>query len=258
MPAPRWLGAHPSAGTIRARNVVSATGPFQRPHVPGPVADLAREVFQVHASDYRNPDQLPAGGVLVVGAGASGFQLAEELLETGRPTYVSVSRHRRMPRRYRGHDLFWLARALGRLRPVSRRLARRPDATPAGGHRGGRRPRRRCPTATGRRSRGTGPAAGRGRSPSLVRGRRCVAARHGRCGPRRLRGHGREGDRRARARCRAGRADPGAANAGARGPRARPQVRRHHQRGVGHRLRLRPRLDGRAGARRHRCTATEV
>jgi putative flavoprotein involved in K+ transport len=75
--------------------------------VPAVAASLAPDIFQVHASAYRNPGRLPPGGVLVVGGGASGFQIAEELLETGRPTYLSVSRHRRMPRRYRGHDLFW-------------------------------------------------------------------------------------------------------------------------------------------------------
>ncbi len=96
-----------SGGAIRARNVISATGPFQRPHVPELADSLAKDVFQVHASRYRNPGQLPPGGVLVVGAGASGLQIAEELLEAGRPTYLSVSRHRRMPRGYRGHDLFW-------------------------------------------------------------------------------------------------------------------------------------------------------
>jgi putative flavoprotein involved in K+ transport len=61
----------------------------------------------VHATGYRNPDQLPGGGVLVVGAGASGLQIAEELLGSGRAVHLAVSRHRRMPRRYRGHDLFW-------------------------------------------------------------------------------------------------------------------------------------------------------
>jgi putative flavoprotein involved in K+ transport len=96
-----------SRGPVRADHVVSATGPFQRPHVPEPAASLAPDVFQVHASSYRNPQQLPPGAVLVVGAGASGLQIAEELLDAGRPTYLSVSRHRRMPRRYRGHDLFW-------------------------------------------------------------------------------------------------------------------------------------------------------
>jgi putative flavoprotein involved in K+ transport len=96
-----------SAGPIRARAVVSATGPFQQPHVPPLAEALPPDVFQVHASRYRSPDQLPPGGVLVVGGGASGFQIAEELLEAGRPVHLAVTRHRRMPRRYRGRDLFW-------------------------------------------------------------------------------------------------------------------------------------------------------
>jgi putative flavoprotein involved in K+ transport len=64
-------------------------------------------VFQVHAADYRNPGQLPPGAVLVAGAGASGAQIAEELLQAGRRVYLSVGRHRRLPRRYRGRDLMW-------------------------------------------------------------------------------------------------------------------------------------------------------
>ena len=64
-------------------------------------------MFQVHASGYRNPEQLPPGAVLVAGAGASGAQIAEELLQAGRRVYLSVGRHRRLPRRYRGRDLIW-------------------------------------------------------------------------------------------------------------------------------------------------------
>ena len=92
-------------GTIAADNVVVATGPYQRDIVP----DLLRDhpVFQVHASGYRNPEQLPPGAVLVAGAGASGAQIAEEVLQAGRRVYLSVGRHRRLPRRYRGRDLIW-------------------------------------------------------------------------------------------------------------------------------------------------------
>ncbi|NOJ42316.1 NAD(P)-binding domain-containing protein [Bradyrhizobium australiense] len=92
-------------GTIEAANVVVATGPYQRSAIP----DLLRElpVFQVHASAYRNPEQLPPGAVLVAGAGASGAQIAEELLYAGRRVYLSVGRHRRLPRRYRSRDLIW-------------------------------------------------------------------------------------------------------------------------------------------------------
>ena len=71
------------------------------------------ELFQVHASRYANPRQLPAGAVLVVGAGASGAQISEELLRAGRRVFLSVGRHTRLPRRYRGRDLIWWLREMG-------------------------------------------------------------------------------------------------------------------------------------------------
>ena len=97
--------AETADGTIAARNVVVATGPYQRDVIP----DLLRDhpVFQVAASGYKNPEQLPPGAVLVAGAGASGAQIAEELQQAGRRVYLSVGRHRRLPRRYRGRDLIW-------------------------------------------------------------------------------------------------------------------------------------------------------
>lgn len=104
--------AETSDGRIEADNVVVATGPYQRPIIPPVLPDDAG-VFQVHASRYRNPGQLPPGSVLVVGAGASGAQIAEELLRAGRHVYLSVGRHRRMPRRYRGRDLIWWLSELG-------------------------------------------------------------------------------------------------------------------------------------------------
>jgi putative flavoprotein involved in K+ transport len=95
-----------STGPIAAVNVVIATGPYQRPVIPDlPLRD--RSLFQVHASAYRHPDQLPSGAVLVVGSGASGAQIAEELARAGRQVYLSIGRHKRVPRRYRGHDLIW-------------------------------------------------------------------------------------------------------------------------------------------------------
>lgn len=97
--------AETTGGTIAARNVVVATGPYQRNVVPDMLRD--HPVFQVHASDYKNPAQLPPGAVLVAGAGASGAQIAEELQRAGRRVYLSVARHRRLPRRYRGRDLIW-------------------------------------------------------------------------------------------------------------------------------------------------------
>jgi putative flavoprotein involved in K+ transport len=96
-------------GVIRCRAVVLATGPFQRVRVPPAAADLPETVHQVHSADYRRPDLLPEGAVLVVGSGASGAQIAEDLLAAGRTTYLCVSRHRRVPRRFLGRDVFtWL------------------------------------------------------------------------------------------------------------------------------------------------------
>ena len=98
--------AETSAGPIEADHVVAATGPFQRPVVPAIVPDDAGPV-QMHANAYRNPGQLPDGAVLVVGSGSSGAQIAEELMRAGRRVYLSVGRHVRPPRRYRGRDFVW-------------------------------------------------------------------------------------------------------------------------------------------------------
>jgi putative flavoprotein involved in K+ transport len=104
--------AETSAGPIEAANVVVATGPYQRPMLPAALSD-GIGVFQVHASRYANPDQLPPGAVLVVGSGASGAQITDELQRAGRRVYLSVGRHTRLPRRYRGRDLIWWLRELG-------------------------------------------------------------------------------------------------------------------------------------------------
>jgi putative flavoprotein involved in K+ transport len=104
--------ADTSQGKIEANNVVVATGPYQRAILP----DLLRDephLFQVHASRYLNPEQLPDGAVLVVGAGASGAQIAEELARAGRRVFLSVGQTSRLPRRYRGQDLIWWFEQLG-------------------------------------------------------------------------------------------------------------------------------------------------
>ena len=95
-----------SGGMIAARYVVSATGPFQRPVMPEMVPDNAG-IMQIHSAAYRNPEQLPQGGVLVVGAGSSGAQIADELMQAGRRVTLSVGPHGRPPRRYRGRDFVW-------------------------------------------------------------------------------------------------------------------------------------------------------
>lgn len=95
--------------TIGARNVICATGPYQAPTVPPASKDIPSHVMQLTANRYTNHEQLPAGGVLVVGAGSSGYQIAEDLCDFGRRVFLSVGRHRGLPRRYRGKDFgHWL------------------------------------------------------------------------------------------------------------------------------------------------------
>lgn len=102
-----------SEGIVNARYVVAATGPFQRPIMPGMVPDgVVRQ--QIHSSSYRNPGKLPDGNVLVVGAGSSGVQIADELQRSGRQVYLSVGAHDRPPRRYRGRDFVWWLGVLGK------------------------------------------------------------------------------------------------------------------------------------------------
>ena len=97
------------AGIIQARNVVIATGSFQKPKIPAFASNLPTDIQQLHSGFYRNPAQLPDGAVLVVGAGQSGLQIAEELYQSGRKVYLSVGFAPRAPRRYRGRDVFaWL------------------------------------------------------------------------------------------------------------------------------------------------------
>ncbi len=114
-----------TGGEIDAANVVVATGPYQEPILPPLRHTLPPAVAQVHASSYRNPAQLPPGAVLVVGSGASGCQIVEDLLAAGRTVYFSVGRHRRYPRRYRGHDMFWWMERIGAL---DQTLEERPEA----------------------------------------------------------------------------------------------------------------------------------
>ena len=102
-----------SSGVIEANNVVAATGSFQIPVIPDLVPSDA-EITQIHSSAYRNPDQLPEGAVLVVGAGSSGAQIADELLLSGKSVYLSVGPHDLPPRSYRGRDFVWWLGVLGK------------------------------------------------------------------------------------------------------------------------------------------------
>lgn len=101
-----------SDGTILANRVVAATGPFQRPVIP-PIAPKDDRLHQIHSADYKNPEQLPEGAVLVVGAGSSGVQIADELQRAGRKVYLSVGPHDRPPRSYRNRDFCWWLGVLG-------------------------------------------------------------------------------------------------------------------------------------------------
>jgi len=101
-----------SDGHFDARYVVAATGPFQKPVIPAVVPESSGLV-QLHSSSYRNPEQLPDGGVLVVGAGSSGVQIAAEIQRSGRQVHLSVGPHDRPPRSYRGRDFCWWLGVLG-------------------------------------------------------------------------------------------------------------------------------------------------
>jgi putative flavoprotein involved in K+ transport len=104
-----------SEGVIAADNVIVATGSFHVPRIPVFAAALPKRVVQLHSHDYRNDAALPAGAVLVVGSGQSGTQIVEELHEAGREVYLAVGNVARMPRRYRGRDIFaWVAELMRR------------------------------------------------------------------------------------------------------------------------------------------------
>jgi putative flavoprotein involved in K+ transport len=99
-------------GTWRARNVVLATGAYQVPKIPALAAGLPGSVVQLHTHNYRNPEQLPDGAVLIVGTGQSGGQVAEELHAAGRQVHLAVATCPEAPRRYRGRDaIYWVLQA---------------------------------------------------------------------------------------------------------------------------------------------------
>ena len=144
---PRRFRIDTSAGAHDADVVVVATSTYQTPRVPALAPQLPDHLLQVTADAYRHPEALPAGGVLVVGSGQTGCQIAEELNEVGRHTYLCVGKAGRLPRRYRGRRLpvlagqNWHPRPLPRhaqecgatlsRRPASQRQGGRPDTQPA-------------------------------------------------------------------------------------------------------------------------------
>ncbi len=101
-----------TAGDWQSRAVVVATGACETPFRPAPADLLPRSIAQISPTAYREPGLLPPGGVLVVGASSTGVQLAEEIHASGRPVTLSVGDHTRVPRRYRGRDIFaWMEAA---------------------------------------------------------------------------------------------------------------------------------------------------
>ncbi len=102
-----------TGGEIRSRTVVIASGACNQPTVPGFAQAVPAEVEQLTPFDYSTPSELPEGGVLVVGASATGVQLAAELRRSGRPVILSVGEHVRLPRTYRGRDVLWWMDASG-------------------------------------------------------------------------------------------------------------------------------------------------
>ena len=102
-----------SSGRLEATRVVLSTGAYQRPHRPPGAATLPADLLQIDVEDYRNPADLPAGPVLVVGSGQSGCQIAEELQQSGRTVFLSCGRAPWAPRRIGDHDFVWWALETG-------------------------------------------------------------------------------------------------------------------------------------------------
>ena len=112
-PAGEGYDVETDDGSWTADAVVVASGACNIASVPAVRGDVPAGIASLTPADYRNPDQVPEGGVLVVGASASGVQIADELMRHGRPVTVAVGEHVRVPRRYRGADILWLMEMAG-------------------------------------------------------------------------------------------------------------------------------------------------
>ena len=126
-----------SQGQIEAQRVVAATGPFQVPLYPKIVLEDSG-VQQIHSSAYKNPDQLAEGAVLVVGGGASGSQIAEEMQRAGRKVYLSIGEHYRPPRSYRARDYVWWLGVLGKWDEIKIEAKKKHVAFAVSGYDGGK------------------------------------------------------------------------------------------------------------------------
>jgi putative flavoprotein involved in K+ transport len=123
---------------MHANNVVIATGLFQQPKIPGYSADLPGDITQIHSGQYHNPNALRAGAVLVVGSAQSGCQIAEELYQSGRKVYLCTGSAGRVPRRYRGRDVYEWMHLSGFLDRTSAKLPSPKDKFSANPHVSGR------------------------------------------------------------------------------------------------------------------------
>jgi len=99
-------------GVIQTQRIVVATGAFQKAIIPS-IAPKQPDFYQIHSDQYRNPQDLPEGNVLVIGSGSSGVQIADEINRSGRKVYLSVGPHERPPRHYRNRDNVWWLGVLG-------------------------------------------------------------------------------------------------------------------------------------------------
>jgi putative flavoprotein involved in K+ transport len=113
--APEGFEIRANGDVLRTRAVVLATGACNLPAIPGVAGAVPPSITTLTPLTYRDPGQLPDGGVLVVGASATGVQLAGEIHRSGRPVTLAVGEHVRLPRTYRGRDIFWWLEATGLL-----------------------------------------------------------------------------------------------------------------------------------------------
>ena len=111
-----------SDGPLVARTVVLSTGAYQRPHRPAGADTLPESLVQIDVEDYRNPEQLPPGRVLVIGSGQSGCQISEELCQAGREVFLACGRAGWLARRISGHDLAWWLSEAGDLDDLAESL----------------------------------------------------------------------------------------------------------------------------------------
>jgi len=110
---PQGFEIHTDDEALYARAVVLATGACTAPAIPAVAGAVPPPVTTLTPLTYRGPGQLPDGGVLVVGASATGVQLASQIHRSGRPVTLAVGEHVRLPRTYRGRDIFWWLQATG-------------------------------------------------------------------------------------------------------------------------------------------------